>query len=151
MDLKDLRVNGKRLKESLMEMAKIGETSAGGVERLTVSDEDKRARDLFVKWLKEMNCEIAIDTMGNIFGRRPGKNRKLPPVISGSHIDSQPKGGRFDGILGVMTALESMRTLHENRVELERDFIIINWTNEEGSRFPPACMGSGVWAVKLNL
>ena len=151
MDLKDLRVNGKRLKESLMEMAKIGETSAGGVERLTVSDEDKRARDLFVKWLKEMNCEIAIDTMGNIFGRRPGKNRKLPPVISGSHIDSQPKGGRFDGILGVMTALESMRTLHENRVELERDFIIINWTNEEGSRFPPACMGSGVWAGKLNL
>jgi len=151
MDFKNLRVNGKRLQNSLEEMAKIGATPAGGVQRLTVSDEDKIARDLFVKWLKELDCEVTVDEMGNIFGRRKGKNSSLPPVISGSHIDSQPKGGRFDGILGVMGALEVMRTIHENKLQLERDFIVIDWTNEEGSRFPPACMGSGVWAGKLTL
>ena len=105
MDLKKLRVNGKRLQSTLEQMAKIGGTPGGGVQRLTLSDEDKQARDLFVKWLKEIDCEITIDEMGNIFGRRPGRNNALSPVMSGSHIDSQPKGGRFDGILGVMGAL----------------------------------------------
>jgi N-carbamoyl-L-amino-acid hydrolase len=87
-------------------MAKIGATPGGGVQRLTLSDEDKQARDLFVKWLKEIDCAISIDQMGNIFGRRAGRNNALPLVMSGSHIDSQPKGGRFDGILGVMGTLE---------------------------------------------
>ena len=96
MDLKKLRVNGKRLQKSLEEMAKIGATPGGGVQRLTLSDEDKQARDLFVKWLKELDLEVTIDEMGSIFGKWPGKNNDLPPVMSGSHIDSQPKGGRFD-------------------------------------------------------
>jgi N-carbamoyl-L-amino-acid hydrolase len=150
MELKELRVNGKRLKETLEEMAKIGATPGGGVQRLTLSDEDKKARDLFVKWLKELDLEITIDEMGNIFGKRPGKNNDLAPVMSGSHIDSQPKGGRFDGILGVMGPLEVLRTLHENNIETERPFVIVDWTNEEGSRFAPAMVASGVWAGALE-
>ncbi|MGD1970862.1 MAG: Zn-dependent hydrolase, partial [Desulfobacterales bacterium] len=150
MDYKDLRINGKRLQNSLEEMAKIGATPGGGVQRLTLSDEDKQARDLFVDWLKELNLEINIDEMGNIFGKRPGKNNDLPPVMSGSHIDSQPKGGRFDGILGVMGPLEVLRTLHENNIETERPIMIVDWTNEEGSRFAPAMVASGVWAGALE-
>ena len=150
METKKLRVNGKRLQSSLEEMAKIGGTPAGGVTRLALSDEDKRARDLFVKWLEELKLEITIDEMGNIFGRRPGRRNDLPPVMSGSHIDSQPKGGRFDGILGVMGMLEVMRTLHENKVETERPIVIVDWTNEEGSRFAPAMVASGVWAGALE-
>ena len=147
---KDLRINGKRLQESLEEMAKIGATPGGGVQRLTLSDEDKAARDLFVKWLRELDCEVTIDEMGNIFGRRAGRNNDLPPVMSGSHIDSQPKGGRFDGILGVMGPLEVLRTLHENKIETERPIVIVDWTNEEGSRFAPAMVSSGVWAGALE-
>ena len=150
MDLNNLRINGKRLQSALEQMAKIGATPAGGVQRLTLSDEDKKARDLFVKWLKELDLEITIDEMGNIFGRRPGKNDDLAPVMSGSHIDSQPKGGRFDGILGVMGALEVMRTLHEKKITTERPFVIVDWTNEEGSRFAPAMVASGVWAGALK-
>ena len=150
MDTKKLRVNGKRLRSTLEEMAKIGGTPGGGVTRLALSDEDKQARDLFVKWLKELNLEITVDEMGNIFGRRPGKNNDLPPVMAGSHIDSQPKGGRFDGILGVMGALEVMRTLHENEVETDHPVVIVDWTNEEGSRFAPAMVASGVWAGALE-
>jgi len=150
MDLSDLRVNGKRLQRALEQMAEIGATPGGGVQRLTLSDEDKKARDLFVKWLKELDLEITVDEMGNIFGRRPGKKNDLAPVMSGSHIDSQPKGGRFDGILGVMGALEVMRTLHENKVQTERPFVIVDWTNEEGSRFAPAMVASGVWAGALK-
>lgn len=150
MDLNNLRINGKRLQSALEQMAKIGATPAGGVQRLTLSDEDKKARDLFVKWLKELDLKITIDEMGNIFGRQPGRNDNLAPVMSGSHIDSQPKGGRFDGILGVMGALEVMRTLHENKVKTERPFVIVDWTNEEGSRFAPAMVASGVWAGALK-
>lgn len=150
MDLSDLSVNGKRLQGSLEEMAKIGATPGGGVQRLTLTDEDKQARDLYVSWLKELNLEITVDEMGNIFGKRAGKNNDLPPVMSGSHIDSQPKGGRFDGILGVMGPLEVLRTLHENHVETERPIVICDWTNEEGSRFAPAMVASGVWAGALE-
>jgi N-carbamoyl-L-amino-acid hydrolase len=151
MKYQDLRVNGARLRASLEEMARIGATSSGGVQRLALSDEDKRGRDLFIKWLKEMDLEITIDEMGNIFGKRAGMNSELPPVMTGSHIDSQPKGGRFDGILGVMGALEVLRTLHENHVQTERPVMIVDWTNEEGSRFAPAMVGSGVWSGKLDL
>jgi N-carbamoyl-L-amino-acid hydrolase len=131
-------------------MARIGGTSGGGVHRLALSDEDRQARDLFLKWLREINLEVVVDEMGNIFGKRPGKNPNLPPVLSGSHLDTQPKGGRFDGILGVMGALEVLRTLQENRVETERTVMIVNWTNEEGTRFTPAMLGSGVWAGALD-
>ncbi len=151
MDITKLRVNGARLQHTLEEMAKIGATPAGGVQRLALSDEDKQARDLLVSWLREIDCEITVDAMGNIFGRYPGKNRDLAPVMSGSHVDSQPKGGRFDGILGVMGPLEVLRTLHENGVRPERDVVLVDWTNEEGSRFAPAMVASGVWAGKLDL
>jgi len=150
MSKEDLRVNGGRLRSTLEDMAEIGKTPAGGVQRLTLSDEDKQARDLFVKWLKELDLEVIIDDMGNIFGKRAGKNNDLPPVVSGSHVDSQPKGGRFDGILGVMGPLEVIRTLNENNIETERPIVIVDWTNEEGSRFAPAMLSSGVWAGALE-
>ena len=150
MDLKALKVNGDRLRSTLEEMAKIGATPGGGVQRLTLTDEDKQARDLFLKWLKELNLKVNIDEMGNIFGKRSGKNNDLPPVMSGSHIDSQPKGGRFDGILGVMGPLEALRILHENNIETERPIVIVDWTNEEGSRFAPAMVASGVWVEALE-
>ena len=146
-----INVNGKRLKESLETMAKIGATPSGGVQRLALSDEDKIGRNQIVAWMKEINLEIKIDEMGNIFGIRPGKNNDLSPVMTGSHADSQPKGGRFDGILGVMGGLEVMRTLHENNIKTERPLILVVWTNEEGSRFAPAMVSSGVWAGKLEL
>jgi beta-ureidopropionase / N-carbamoyl-L-amino-acid hydrolase len=151
MNFNNIQVNGERLRASLERMAQIGATPGGGVQRLALSDEDKEARDLFVSWLKEIECEVSIDEMGNIFGRRPGKHRSLPPVMSGSHIDSQPKGGRFDGILGVMGALEVLRTLHENGIETSRDIVVVDWTNEEGSRFAPAMVSSGVWVGQLDL
>lgn len=151
MNFKDVRINGQRLRQSLETMSKIGGTPGGGVTRLALSDEDKQARELFISWLKEMDLEITVDQMGNIFGKRPGKNNDLAPVMSGSHIDSQPKGGRFDGILGVMGPLEVMRTIHENNIETERPVVIVDWTNEEGTRFAPAMIASGVWAGALDL
>jgi len=150
MTVDELRVNGKRLRESLERMATIGATPAGGVHRLALSDEDKEARDLFIRWLKDLELDVTIDEMGNIFGRRGGRNNDLSPVMSGSHMDSQPSGGRFDGILGVMGTLEVLRTLHENQVMTERPIVIADWTNEEGSRFSPAMVGSGVWAGALE-
>jgi N-carbamoyl-L-amino-acid hydrolase len=150
MELSKLRINGARLRASLEEMAKIGATPGGGVQRLTLSDEDKRGRDQIVAWMKAIDLAVTIDEMGNIFGRRLGKNDALPPVMSGSHADSQPRGGRFDGILGVMGALEVMRTLHDNKVQTERPMVIVDWTNEEGSRFAPAMVASGVWAGALE-
>jgi N-carbamoyl-L-amino-acid hydrolase len=150
MKLSGLRVNGERLRESLETMAKIGATPGGGVQRLTLSDEDKQARDLLIAWLKEIDLAITVDEMGNIFGRRSGKQDALAPVMSGSHVDSQPKGGRFDGILGVMGMLEVLRTLHESGTQTERPLVLVDWTNEEGSRFAPAMVASGVWAGALE-
>ncbi len=150
MDYRKLRINARRLKRTLEEMAKIGATPGGGVHRLALSPEDRQTRRRFVSWLRELHLEVIIDEMGNIFGKRTGKSPRLPAVMAGSHMDSQPYGGRFDGMYGVLGALEALRTLHENKIETERPVIIVNWTNEEGSRFPPAMMGSGVWAGKLK-
>ena len=150
MDFSSLRVNGDRLRSTLEDMARIGATPNGGVHRLALSDEDKQARDLLVSWMRAIDLEVVIDEMGNIFGRRPGKNNDLPPVMTGSHVDSQPKGGRFDGILGVMGGLEVLRTLHDHGVETERPVVLVDWTNEEGSRFAPAMIASGVWAGRLD-
>jgi N-carbamoyl-L-amino-acid hydrolase len=146
MKIKGLRVNGGRLRATIEELAHIGGTPGGGMHRLALTDEDKQARDLFVQWLKELGLEITIDEMGNIFGKRKGRSPQLPMVLSGSHLDTQPKGGRFDGILGVMGALEALRTIHENRIDTERGIAIVDWTDEEGTRFAPAMLGSGVWA-----
>lgn len=150
MNFKDLKINAARLQSTLEASAKIGGTAAGGITRLALSDEDKSMRDLFVKWLKEINLEVTVDEVGNIFGKKAGKNNDFSPVMSGSHLDTQPKGGKFDGILGVLGALEVMRTLHENNIVTERPLIIVDWTNEEGSRFAPAMGSSGVWAGKLE-
>jgi len=148
--IEKLRINGARLKTTLEVMARIGATPSGGVHRLALSDQDKQARDLFITWLREIELEVTIDEMGNIFGKKSGNNNDLSPVMSGSHIDSQPMGGRFDGILGVMGAIEVFRTIYENKIETQRPVVIVNWTNEEGSRFAPAMVGSGVWTGKLE-
>jgi N-carbamoyl-L-amino-acid hydrolase len=146
----ELRVDGARLRRSLEAMAEIGATAAGGVQRLALSDEDKRSRDLLVEWLHELGAEVTVDEMGNIFGRRAGRDDSLDPVLTGSHLDTQPRGGRFDGVYGVMGALEVLRTLHDHDVRTERPVVVVDWTNEEGSRFAPAMMASGVWAGALD-
>ena len=147
----NLRVNPDRLWGALMEMAKIGATPKGGVRRLALSDEDKLARDLFVRWCGEAGCAVSIDAMGNIFGRRAGKNEALPPIMAGSHIDSQPTGGKFDGMYGVMAALEAIRALNDAGFETEAPLEVVAWTNEEGARFAPAMIASGVFGGEFTL
>ena len=142
----NLRVDGARLWASIMEMAKIGALPGGGCGRLALTDDDKRARDLFASWCEQAGCTITVDEMGNMFARRPGRNPDLPPVAAGSHLDTQPHGGKFDGIYGVLAALEVVRTLDDAGVETEVPIEAINWTNEEGSRFAPAMIASGVFA-----
>ena len=141
-----LRVNGERLWHSIMAMAEIGPGQHGGSSRLALTDEDRAGRDLFVGWCREIGCGIEIDDMGNIFARRAGRNDALAPVVAGSHLDTQPHGGRFDGIYGVLAALEVLRTLHANDIVTEAPLEAVNWTNEEGSRFAPAMIASGVYA-----
>lgn len=147
----EIRINGERLWASLMEMAKIGATPKGGVCRLTLTDLDKQGRDLFVRWCTDAGCSVKVDRMGNIFARRPGKNDSLAPVGTGSHLDSQPTGGRFDGVYGVLAGLEVIRTLNDHGIETERPVEASVWTNEEGSRFAPAMVGSGVYAGVFSL
>ena len=142
----NLRTNGARLWESIMEMAKIGALPGGGCGRLALTDDDKRARDLFASWCEQAGCTVTVDEMGNMFARRPGRNPELPPVAAGSHLDTQPHGGKFDGIFGVLAALEVVRTLNDAGRETEAPIEVINWTNEEGSRFAPAMIASGVFA-----
>ncbi len=144
--MKNIQIRGDRLWDSLMEMAKIGATEKGGNCRLAASDLDKEGRDLFVRWCKEAGCTVTVDAIGNIFARRPGKNNDLPPVMTGSHLDTQPTGGRFDGVYGVLAGLEVVRTLNDAGIETEAPVEVVVWTNEEGSRFSPAMMGSGVFA-----
>jgi N-carbamoyl-L-amino-acid hydrolase len=147
----NLKINGDRLWDSLMEMAKIGATEKGGVCRLALTDLDRQARDLFVKWCKEAGCTIRIDKMGNVFARRPGKDNSLAPVMTGSHIDSQPTGGKFDGVYGVLCGLEVIRSLNDMKYETLRPIEAAIWTNEEGSRFAPAMVASGVFAGVFDL
>lgn len=145
-DTEALSVNGARLWDSLMEMAKIGATPKGGVCRLALTDLDKQGRDLFVRWAKEAGCTISVDRMGNVFARRAGIDDSLPPVVTGSHADSQPTGGRFDGIYGVLGGLEVIRSLNDRGIRTKRAIETVIWTNEEGSRFAPAMVASGVFA-----
>jgi beta-ureidopropionase / N-carbamoyl-L-amino-acid hydrolase len=149
--MRNLTVNGGRLWASLMELARIGATAKGGVCRLAASDEDRAARDLFVRWCREAGLVVTVDAIGNIFARREGKNPALPPVLAGSHLDSQPTGGKFDGAYGVMAALEAVRSLNDAGYESEAAIEIVAWTNEEGSRFSPAMMGSGVFTAVFDL
>jgi N-carbamoyl-L-amino-acid hydrolase len=147
----NLKVDGDRLWDSLMEMAKIGATPKGGVCRLALTDLDRQARDLFIDWCRQAGCTIKIDKMGNIFARRAGKDDSLAPVITGSHIDSQPTGGKFDGIYGVLSGLEVIRSLNDLKYETARPIEVAVWTNEEGSRFAPAMVASGVFAGVFDL
>ncbi|QHG64257.1 Zn-dependent hydrolase [Pseudomonas putida] len=144
-------VDSERLWQSLMDLARLGATPKGGVCRLALTDLDRQARDLFVQWTEAAGCSVSVDAMGNIFARRPGRNPKLPPVMTGSHIDTQPTGGKFDGCFGVMAGLEVLRTLNDLGIETEAPLEVVVWTNEEGSRFAPCMMGSGVFAGKFTL
>ncbi|MBT3938122.1 MAG: M20 family metallo-hydrolase [Pelagibacterales bacterium] len=149
--LSNIQINENRLWDSLNEMALIGATKKGGVNRQTLTDLDKESRDLFVKWCKEESLFVTVDQIGNIFARREGKNNNLPPIMSGSHLDTQPTGGKYDGALGVLSALEVIRTLNENNYITEAPIEIAMWTNEEGCRFPPSMTGSAVFSGQYNL
>lgn len=142
----NLTIDGARLWDSLMEMAKIGATPKGGVCRLALSDLDRAGRQLFVDWCVAAGCTIAVDQVGNIFARRQGRDATRPAVMTGSHLDTQPTGGRFDGIFGVLAGLEVVRTLNDRGIATQAPIEVAVWTNEEGSRFSPAMMGSGAHA-----
>ena len=146
-----IRVNGDRLLDRLATMAKIGETPRGGVCRVALSDEDKIGRDLFVEWCRAAGCDVRIDRVGNIFARRRGLQDGLLPVLTGSHLDSQPTGGKFDGVYGVLAALEVIETLDDAGIETQHPVEIVSWTNEEGARFAPGLTGSGVYTGHLGL
>ncbi|KWO73900.1 Zn-dependent hydrolase [Burkholderia ubonensis] len=146
-----IKVDGKRLWDSLMQMATIGATPKGGVCRLALTDLDKAGRDLIVSWAKAAGCTVTVDQMGNVFMRREGRVPDAPPVVTGSHADSQPTGGRFDGIYGVLGGLEVIRSLNDYGIETEHPVEVVIWTNEEGSRFAPAMVASGVFAGVFSL
>ena len=145
-DLSNVRINGPRLWDALMEMAEIGATPKGGCKRLTLTDLDKQCRELFRTWCAKEGCSIKVDEMGNMFARRAGMEDSLTPVLMGSHLDTQPTGGKFDGVLGVLGALEVVRSLNDLKIKTRRPIIVANWTNEEGSRYAPAMVSSGVFA-----
>ena len=151
MQQANVGVDGKRLWASLMDLAQIGATQKGGVCRLALSDLDGEARRRFVRWCEEAGCTVAVDAIGNIFARRPGRRTELAPVLFGSHLDSQPTGGKFDGAYGVMAALEVVRTLNDLDLVTDAPLEIVAWTNEEGSRFQPVMMGSGVYVGAHDL
>jgi len=151
MHMSQLRVNGERLWAALMELAKIGATAKGGVKRLALTDLDKQGRDLVVAWGREAGLAITIDQIGNVFMRRPGSDATLAPVVTGSHIDTQPTGGKFDGNYGVLAGLEVVRTLNDNNIRTVAPIEVAFWTNEEGSRFVPVMMGSGVFCGAFSL
>ncbi len=149
--LQDLRVDGTRLWESLMELARVGATPKGGVCRLALGDLDRQGRDLVTTWARAAGMRVTVDRIGNIFMRRDGRDARLPPIVTGSHIDTQPTGGKFDGNYGVLAGLEVVRTLNERGIETEAPIEVVVWTNEEGSRFVPVMMGSGVFAGAFTL
>ena len=142
----NLTINGDRLWESLMEMAQIGPGVAGGNNRQTVTDEDGEGRALFQKWCEAAGLTIGVDQMGTMFARREGTDPGALPVYVGSHLDTQPTGGKYDGVLGVLGGLEIIRTLNEADIKTRHPIVVTNWTNEEGTRFAPAMMASGVFA-----
>jgi N-carbamoyl-L-amino-acid hydrolase len=146
-----LGINHDRLWQSLMTLARIGATEKGGVCRLALTDLDRQARELFIRWAREAGCEIRVDGIGNIFARRAGRDPARLAVATGSHIDTQPTGGKFDGNYGVLAGLEVIRTLNDAGIETEAPVEVCVWTNEEGSRFVPVMMGSGVYAGAFTL
>jgi len=142
----NMKINADRLWDSLMEMAKIGPGVAGGNNRQTLTDEDGEGRSLFQRWCEAAGCEMGLDTMGNMFAMRAGTDPDALPVYVGSHLDTQPTGGKYDGVLGVLGGLEVVRTLNDLNVKTQHPIVVVNWTNEEGTRFAPAMLSSGVFA-----
>lgn len=142
----NLRINGDRLWDSLMDMAKIGPGLRGGNNRQTLTDEDAEGRRLFQSWCEKAGLTMGVDTMGNMFFRREGTDPDALPVYVGSHLDTQPTGGKYDGVLGVLGGLELVRTLNDLNIKTKHPIVVVNWTNEEGTRFAPAMLASGVFA-----
>jgi N-carbamoyl-L-amino-acid hydrolase len=149
--MNELRINGPRLWTSLMDLARIGATDKGGVKRLALTDLDRQGRDLVVQWGREAGLTVTVDKIGNVFMRREGADPSLPPIVTGSHIDTQPTGGKFDGNYGVLAGLEVVRTLNDLNIRTEAPIEVAFWTNEEGSRFVPVMMGSGVFCGAFSL
>jgi N-carbamoyl-L-amino-acid hydrolase len=145
-----VRINRKRLEESMEALGRIGATAKGGLNRVALTDDDRRGRDLLVRWMREAGLTVTVDQMGNIFGQRAGGDGR-PPVLMGSHADSVPTGGKYDGQLGVLCALETIRTLNDRKIETRHPVAMAIFTNEEGARFQPAMIGSGVMAGKIPL
>ncbi|AXS41729.1 Zn-dependent hydrolase [Breoghania sp. L-A4] len=142
----NLKINGERLWDSLMQMAKIGPGIAGGNNRQTLTDEDAEGRRLFQKWCEDAGLTMGVDSMGTMFMTRPGTEPDLPAVYVGSHLDTQPTGGKYDGVLGVLAGLEIVRTLNDLGIKTKHPIVVTNWTNEEGTRYAPAMLASGVFA-----
>ncbi|MCY4665873.1 MAG: Zn-dependent hydrolase [Acidimicrobiaceae bacterium] len=149
--MSDLHTNPDRLWSRLMDMAEVGATPAGGSNRQALSDDDKAGRELFIGWAEQAGCSIELDGVGNLFARRPGADPDAPPVVLGSHLDTQPTGGRFDGVYGVLGGLEVVEALNDRGVQTRAPVEVAVWTNEEGSRFAVSMMGSAVWAGVLPL
>jgi N-carbamoyl-L-amino-acid hydrolase len=142
----NMKINGDRLWDSLMEMAEIGPGVRGGNNRQTLTDADAEGRTLFEKWCKDAGLTMGVDKMGTMFARREGTDPDALPVYVGSHLDTQPTGGRYDGVLGVLGGLEIIRTLNDLNIKTKHPIVVVNWTNEEGTRFAPAMLASGVFA-----
>jgi N-carbamoyl-L-amino-acid hydrolase len=142
----NIAIDGDRMWATIMETAQIGGTPKGGICRLTLTDLDRQVRDWFRAQCEAAGCIVTVDDMGNIFARRPGRDPTLPPIAIGSHLDTQPTGGKYDGIIGVLSGLEVLRTLNDQGYETNAPIEVIDWTNEEGSRFAPAMLSSGVFA-----
>jgi beta-ureidopropionase / N-carbamoyl-L-amino-acid hydrolase len=147
----NLTIDGARLWDSIMEMAKIGPGVAGGNNRQTLTDADGEGRRLFANWCEAAGCTMAVDAMGTMFARREGTEPDLPPVYVGSHLDTQPTGGKYDGVLGVLGGLEVIRSLNDLGIRTRHPIVVTNWTNEEGTRFAPAMLASGVFAGVIDL
>jgi N-carbamoyl-L-amino-acid hydrolase len=145
-----MKIDRKRLEQSMEDLGRIGATERGGLTRVALTDEDKRGRDLLVRWMREAGLRVTVDQMGNIFGERAGQPGQ-PPVMMGSHADSVPTGGKYDGQLGVLCALETIRVLNDHRVRTRHPVTLVIFTNEEGARFQPAMIASGVMAGKIAL
>lgn len=149
--METLRINEQRLWQSLMTMAEIGATKNGGCNRQALTELDRQGRDLFVSWCMDAGCTVEFDQMGNIFARREGDDKDAPIVMAGSHLDTQPTGGKFDGVYGVLSGLEVIRTLNDHNVSTTNPISVVSWTNEEGARFSPAMVGSGVWGGEFSI
>src|SRR5699024_6619678 len=143
MEKQLLHINLKRLMDHIQVSSTIGALPNGGIRRLALTDEDKEMREIFIDWMKAIDLQVRVDDFGNIYGRKEGKDKHAPAVLIGSHLDTQPEGGKYDGILGVLAGLEVLTVLHENHITTEKPIELVCFTNEEGARFAPPILGAG--------